>query len=173
MTSLDTNGRLIEMSGARACNHPDRNEDSILVTPEPAADGQGRNAPKAAAGVLALQDRLKNDVEGFAEALEFEGEAERYCQSIRAELRKHRIDQGLEQSQLGERMGLSQSAVSKLEKGEGDIGVKTLFRYADALGLHPVVLFSPAETAYEEAQRKLLRKLSEDIFTFTADIAEK
>jgi transcriptional regulator with XRE-family HTH domain len=41
---------------------------------------------------------------------------------------------GLSQTEVGARMGTSQSAVARLEAGDGDLRVSTLQRYAAALG---------------------------------------
>ncbi len=42
---------------------------------------------------------------------------------------------GLSQTQVAARMGTSQSAVARLEAGEGDVRLSTLERYAEAVGL--------------------------------------
>lgn len=41
---------------------------------------------------------------------------------------------GLSQTQVAARMGTSQSAVARLEAGEGDVRLSTLERYAAAVG---------------------------------------
>ncbi len=51
-----------------------------------------------------------------------------------------RKDQGLTQQQLGERLGLDPSAVSRLEKGERKLSVPELVGIAEALG-RPLTLF--------------------------------
>jgi len=48
-------------------------------------------------------------------------------------MRRHRL--GLSQTEVAARMGTSQSAVARLEAGEGDIRLSTLERYAAAVGL--------------------------------------
>jgi predicted transcriptional regulator len=45
---------------------------------------------------------------------------------------RHRL--GLSQTEVGARMGTSQSAVARLEAGDGDLRVSTLQRYAAAVG---------------------------------------
>jgi len=100
--------------------------------------------PKAVAGVRALRRRLAEDVPDYAEAVRFEREAEAFCLSLRAELRKRRKAKHLDQEALGERIGLTQSAVSRIERSQGDIGLKSLYRYARALGLQPVISFTPS-----------------------------
>ncbi len=97
--------------------------------------------PKAVAGITAMRDTLAQDFPGYARAVEFEKEAEDFCRSIRADLRARRKQKNLDQAALGDRMDLTQSAVSKIEKGRGDVGLKTVYRYAEALGLRHVVLF--------------------------------
>jgi len=50
------------------------------------------------------------------------------------ELLARRHELGLSQTQVAARMGTSQSAVARLEAGQGDIRLSTLERYAAALG---------------------------------------
>jgi len=51
------------------------------------------------------------------------------------ELVSRRLELGLSQTQVAARMGTSQSAVARLEAGEGDVRLSTLERYANAVGL--------------------------------------
>jgi transcriptional regulator with XRE-family HTH domain len=50
----------------------------------------------------------------------------------------------LDQHELGAAVGLTQSAISRIERSAGDIGLKSIYRYARALGLQPVVTFTPS-----------------------------
>jgi predicted transcriptional regulator len=50
------------------------------------------------------------------------------------ELAARRMKLGLTQTEVAARMGTSQSAVARLEAGEGDVRLSTLERYAQALG---------------------------------------
>lgn len=45
-----------------------------------------------------------------------------------------RLEMGLSQTQVAARMGTSQSAVARVESGQGDVRFSTLERYAAALG---------------------------------------
>jgi transcriptional regulator with XRE-family HTH domain len=98
----------------------------------------------AAAGVRVMRDRLARQSPEFKVAVDLEEEAENFCREIRDDLRQHRRLKGLDQGAIGKRLDMSQSAISKIETAEGDVGVKTIFRYARALGLHPVCVFVPA-----------------------------
>jgi predicted transcriptional regulator len=51
------------------------------------------------------------------------------------ELAGERVRLGLTQTEVAARMGTSQSAVARLEAGEGDIRLSTLERYASAIGM--------------------------------------
>jgi transcriptional regulator with XRE-family HTH domain len=53
---------------------------------------------------------------------------------IIAELAAHRRATGLSQTDTAARMGTSQSAVARLETGDGDVRATTLERYAAAIG---------------------------------------
>lgn len=46
-----------------------------------------------------------------------------------------RVKLGLTQTEVAARMGTSQSAVARLEAGDGDLRLSTLERYASALGM--------------------------------------
>jgi len=49
-------------------------------------------------------------------------------------LTQRRIDLGLTQTEVAARMGTSQSAVARLEAGQGDVRMSTIERYAAAVG---------------------------------------
>jgi predicted transcriptional regulator len=55
--------------------------------------------------------------------------------ALSGELAARRIALGLSQTQIGARMGTSQSAVARLEAGDLDVRLSTLDRYASALGM--------------------------------------
>jgi len=102
------------------------------------------------AGVGALRDKLGQDNPEFRAADEAEQKVNAFCSRLRQELRALRESRKIDQVTMGKRMDLSQSAISKIETGRGDIGLKTLCRYADALGFEPVVLYLPTPEAMTE-----------------------
>ncbi|HLI24154.1 MAG TPA: helix-turn-helix transcriptional regulator [Acidimicrobiales bacterium] len=53
---------------------------------------------------------------------------------LAASLAAARVEQGLSQTEVAARMGTSQSAVARLESGQGDLRLSTLERYAAAVG---------------------------------------
>lgn len=55
--------------------------------------------------------------------------------NLAEELVTERVRVGLTQTEVAARMGTSQSAVARLEAGEGDIRLSTLERYASAIGM--------------------------------------
>jgi ribosome-binding protein aMBF1 (putative translation factor) len=57
---------------------------------------------------------------------------------------KHRLEQGLTQQQLADRMGTSHSAISRIESGQHPTSLRTMQRVAEALGGHLVVGFEVA-----------------------------
>src|SRR5690348_6062882 len=93
---------------------------------------------KAVEGVRAMRHRLAQTLPDYRRAVEAEDNAEGFCRELRMSLRDQRKQMGIDQKSLAERLGMTQSAVSKIESGEGDVGVKTLFRYAHALELRPI-----------------------------------
>lgn len=54
---------------------------------------------------------------------------------LAAGLASERVRLGLTQTEVAARMGTSQSAVARLEAGDGDVRLSTLERYATALGM--------------------------------------
>jgi transcriptional regulator with XRE-family HTH domain len=63
-------------------------------------------------------------------------------------LAERRQEQGLSQTEVAARMGTSQSAVARLESGNGDLRLSTLQRYAAALDAE--VGFTVHEQAEED-----------------------
>ncbi len=64
---------------------------------------------------------------GFAEMA-------KHRQALTEALVARRVEAGLSQTEVGARMGTSQSAVARLETGQGDVRMSTLERYAAAVG---------------------------------------
>ena len=62
-------------------------------------------------------------------------EMARRRKELSAELTNRRLSVGLSQTEVATRMGTSQSAVARLEAGEGDVRLSTLERYAAAVGM--------------------------------------
>jgi transcriptional regulator with XRE-family HTH domain len=138
---------------------------------------------KAILGIRALRSQLADENPAYAAAVEVEDDAESFCREVRAKLRKERKGRSLDQTAVAELLDMTQSAVSKIESGEGDIGMKTVFRYAHALGLIPVCtfmadsrrLFSDADVATAKAvqtfQTGLVKDTSEAVSSAVADFA--
>jgi transcriptional regulator with XRE-family HTH domain len=138
---------------------------------------------KAIDGIRALRAQLADENPAYAAAVEVEDDAESFCREVRAKLRKERKGRSLDQTAVAELLDMTQSAVSKIESGEGDIGMKTVFRYAHALGLIPVCtfmadsrrLFSDADVATAKAvqtfQTGLVKDTSEAVSSAVADFA--
>jgi HTH-type transcriptional regulator/antitoxin HipB len=62
----------------------------------------------------------------------FEANAEAFCISER--LKQERINAGLTQQQLADRIGAKKSYISRIENGKTDIQLSTLFRLFRGLG---------------------------------------
>lgn len=98
-----------------------------------------------------LVDRITEEVPEFADALRKEREHLALCKDVRMGLQRVRSESQLNQSEIAERMDTTQPAVSKIENGDGDIGLMTLSRYAAALGMRVSVSLCPAATIPETA----------------------
>jgi HTH-type transcriptional regulator / antitoxin HipB len=57
-----------------------------------------------------------------------------------AQLRDARENQNLSQVELGQRLGVPQSQITRMERGIHDIRLSTLIEAAHALGLEPVLI---------------------------------
>lgn len=75
-----------------------------------------------------------------------------WIHTIIMQLIHHRVDAGLTQKELGERMGKQQSAIARLERGD-DLKLSTLFDYLAALDLTPVGQIPV--NSYSEAVRRI------------------
>lgn len=86
--------------------------------------------------------------------------------SLGDRIREMREDQGLNQSELAERVGTSQSTISQLEKGKRNPSYRTLQNVADALAVSVSYLLGEEEleelSEEEEAFFREYRGLSED-----------
>jgi DNA-binding XRE family transcriptional regulator len=106
---------------------------------------------KAAVGMGSLRQRLAKANPRFAEAAVEEARMEEFCAKVRTDLQSCRQNRKLHQEDVAAQLNLTQSAISKIETGRGDLGLRTLYRYARALGLRPVVTFEKAESAIRAA----------------------
>jgi transcriptional regulator with XRE-family HTH domain len=86
-----------------------------------------------------LRQQLGRANPDFAHGARIEAAAEAYCAALRDQLRRRRQALGWSQAELAEKLEFSQSAVSKLESGRGDLSCKTVFRAAAAMGLKPAL----------------------------------
>lgn len=95
-------------------------------------------------------EKVGAEVPEFVEALREEEAYAAFCKKVRGDLKQLREDLGIRQSDVAKEMQMSQPGVSKIEKGEGDIGLMTLCRYAGALGMQPTISFMPTASTYLE-----------------------
>ena len=96
--------------------------------------------------------------------------AESFVARVRSKLRSLRVIEGGKQRDLAESMGVSQPVVSRIETDESaDMTLVTLYRYAAALGMRPVLSFAPAAgidsldkkiSDHNERQRNILEVIA-------------
>ena len=77
-----------------------------------------------------------------------EYDAETAADRIGNRIRKIRIDRGLSQTEMGERIGLSADRVQKYENGARKPKMEMLIKIADALGVSSLALSDPNTTSY-------------------------
>jgi len=99
--------------------------------------------PKALQGFQNIRETLRKSSPAFEVAEASVEDSEAFCASVKADLRERRKRMRLDQTQIGAKLNLSQSAISKIESQRGDLGLETLYQYAEALGLRPAVVFIP------------------------------
>lgn len=92
-------------------------------------------------------DELRAEVAATTPEYEAVVERERFYAAIvdgvRAELKSLRQGRKINQTDIARKLGMTQAGVSKLETAGGDLGLTTLCRYADALGMRPTISFEP------------------------------
>jgi len=106
-----------------------------------------QNIPTATASfVQAKVDLPGKDFSVFMKEIEADSEKAELLKNARMELSerlsdtgafplsKLRLSKGLSQSQVAEKMGVSQAHVAKVENGDGNVRVDTIEKFADALG---------------------------------------
>lgn len=108
-----------------------------------------------------------------------EAEAKNSLKHIREQLINLRSSKNLKQKELADYLGVSQSAISKIENGSGDIGWQTLYRVCRALGYTPSVTLtdnsSPLSTptdAFAEGLLSAANFLNEEQKSKHTDISE-
>ena len=92
--------------------------------------------------------KLAEKVPGFREAMQIERQFQELCKQVRDDLRQLRESLDITQREVAATLQMSQSGVSRFEKGEGDIGLVTVCKHAAALGLQPTVTFVPTASSY-------------------------
>ena len=84
--------------------------------------------------------------------------------SVGKQIRSARLDAKLRQSDLAASMSIGQAYIVGVEAGETNISLKTLVKFAEALGVSPVTLLvedKPAVMISESALQELNRILEE------------
>ena len=105
--------------------------------------GKGRERAELLAGAQSLDARLSKELKNpeFREAFETH-----YLEALIAEkLHDLREKKHLTQKQLATRAHMQQNAVSRIEKGENSLTLRTVQKMATALGYEVVVDFKPAK----------------------------
>ena len=103
---------------------------------------------KAAQDLASLKEALFAEHPGVKAQSDQRHEARTFVASVRREIADLRKRQDLKQSDMAERLGVSQPVISRIESDRNaDLGLETLYRYARACGLKPVVTFVPSAEA--------------------------
>jgi ribosome-binding protein aMBF1 (putative translation factor) len=97
----------------------------------------------ATRGIRALRSRLAEQNPEFAAAEGISAGADAFCADVRRMLRDHREKQSATQTDVARKLAVRQSLISKVESAEGDLGLKTVYKYALALGFRPALVLLP------------------------------
>jgi transcriptional regulator with XRE-family HTH domain len=76
-------------------------------------------------------------------------------------IRIHRLDKGLTQTELGKQIGVSFQQVQKYEMGRNRVGGGRLFKISDTLRVPISAFFQDAEILHQSDQMSLLSMLTE------------
>ena len=87
----------------------------------------------------------------LAEVGRLDAEADAFACGLRQALRAARQRRGLTLTEMAARLHVTQPTVSAIERGEGDIGAKTLARYLAALGTDLTALLAEVDRALAAA----------------------
>ena len=102
-----------------------------------AKNSNWKDAARKAGSINELRDVLEAQYPAFKEAADSRRMAEAMAEHLRAALKRTRKNARISQTTLAEIMGTTQSSISALETGPGDLGVVTLFRYLEGLRINP------------------------------------
>jgi len=120
-----------------------------------------------------LKARLTDAHPAFREALWREEEAEAFCERARRQIRARRKELGWDQATLAAVVGVNQSTISKIEKGPGELGMKTLYRLSAALGLHPTLSLATPPAALASGPEDLFEGATLSIRTRAWEAAQE
>ena len=94
--------------------------------------------------LVAYKKQLAEECPAIATAFDFEEHCAEFLRRERLRLKFLGEVKGISQGDLANRLGLTQSAISRIERGKGDIGLSTVYRYTMALGLCPDINYVPS-----------------------------
>ncbi|WP_299624673.1 helix-turn-helix domain-containing protein [Pelagibius sp.] len=110
---------------------------------------------------------LKRKVPALETQQEQAAAADAFTAAIRKQLKAARRSSDLTQAQVGERMGVDQSFVNKLERGRVEMTLFWLKRLCEALELEPAVSLRPKATedraAGEDIKEKVLAEVRQSV----------
>lgn len=118
----------------------------------------------------AFYEQLEAENPELVEARQVEENAEAFTQSVRDQLLQARGN--MTQAEVAQRMGLKhQSRVSRIERGEGDLTLEAIYRYAKAIGMKPKIELVP-EDAKESPEEQVSAAVAEALSETKANLEE-
>lgn len=102
-----------------------------------AKDGNWKSVAKKTGSLDELRYALEAQNPAFKKAADNRRMAETMAEHLRTALKRTRKKARIRQTTLAEIMGTTQSSISALETGPGDLGMITLFRYLKGLRINP------------------------------------
>ncbi len=91
-------------------------------------------------------------------AFRHDGEVDDLYTLFGRQLRATRREAGLTQQEVAERVGLTRTSITNIERGMQHISLRQLYLFAAAVGLHPAQMLPRPEDATEEVLPEPARK---------------
>lgn len=104
-------------------------------------------------GLESLKDEVFSKHPEVKDQYDARQKAKAFVASVRGDLASQRVSKHLKQGDVAQSLGVSQPVISRIERDtSSDLGLETLYRYAEACGMRPVVTFVPStEGAFDDA----------------------
>ncbi len=81
------------------------------------------------------------------------------CREVAEQIQEARVEVGLTQSELADRLGMTQQNISEIERGDRSVGIELLRRISRALGKRLEIKFKPGQPAAVQSSEEIRQRL--------------